>query len=146
MRSADSTVKVSLMSKSWVRNKLSTILLNYSTLAKRVLWCFVHVCFVQNDNFEHCLALPIRWRALVRTLYYWYLVCDPRKCDNSRKVCTPRRVSASGAPHVVPWTKQTWIKHHNTVKTGKYNDEHFERTTETMLDRIMLIVDMFFHA
>ena len=30
-------------------------------------------------------------------------------------MCAPRRVSVSGAPHIVTWTKQTWIKHHNTT-------------------------------
>ena len=79
-----------------------------------VLWCFVHVCFVQ------VTIVNIVWRSrqtLVRALFYLYLFCDPRKCDNSMKVRAPRRVSASGAPHVVTWPKQTWIKHHNT-------DEH----------------------
>ena len=56
-----------------------------------------------------------RWRASVHALFYLYLLCDPRRSDNYRKVRAPRRVSASEAPHVVTWTKQTWIKHHNTV-------------------------------
>ena len=32
----------------------------------------------------------------------------------NRKVSALRRVSASGAPHIVTWTKQTWIKHQCT--------------------------------
>ena len=75
---------------------------------------FCPCLFCPSDNFEHCFVLPMRWRASVCTLFYWYLLYDPRRCDNSRKVRALRRVSTSGAPHVVTWTKQTWIKHHNT--------------------------------
>ena len=45
--------------------------------------------FCPSDNFETCLALPTQWHALVRALSYWYLFCDPRRWDNSRKVCAP---------------------------------------------------------
>ena len=37
----------------------------------------------------------------------------------NRKVRAPRRVSESGAPHVVTWTKQTWIKRQCTLKEDK---------------------------
>ena len=47
-----------------------------------------------------------------RTLYLYWL-CDPI----NRKVCAPRRVSASGAPQIVTWIKQTWIKHQCTKLT-----------------------------
>ena len=70
--------------------------------------------FCPSDNFEHCLVLLKCGRASVRALFYWYLFCDPRRCDNSRKERAPRRVSASGAPHIVTWTRPTWLKHHNT--------------------------------
>ena len=73
------------------------------------------VIFCPSDNFAHCLALPMPWCASVHALFFWYLLCDPRRCENSRKVHTLWRVSASGAQHVVTWTKQTWIKHHNTT-------------------------------
>ena len=78
-----------------------------------VLWCFVHVCFVQVT----ILKLVWRsWRAdAPRALSSWYLFCDPRRWDNSRKVRAPRGVSASGAPHVVTCTKQTWTEHQCTV-------------------------------
>ena len=33
----------------------------------------------------------------------------------NRKVRAPRPVSASGAPHIVTWTKQTWIKRQCTI-------------------------------
>ena len=79
---------------------------------KPVLCC--PCLFCPSDTFEHCLALPTRWRASLCAIFYGYLLCDQRRCDNSIKVCAPRRVSASGAPHIVTWTKQTWIKHHNT--------------------------------
>ena len=83
-----------------------------------VLWCFVHVCFVQvtilNIVWRSWLADVPRWD-------HWYLLCDPRRCDNSRKVCAPRRVSLSGAWCLMSlaWTKQTWIKHHNTANNFK---------------------------
>ena len=69
-----------------------------------VLWCFVHVCFVQ------VTILKLVWRsrrASAQALSYWYLFCDPKRWDNSRKLHAPRRVSTSGAPQVVTWTKQT---------------------------------------
>ena len=75
---------------------------------------FCPCSFCPSDNFEHCLALPMRQCASVRTLFYWYLLCNTRRCGNSRKVLAPRRISALEAPHIVTWTKQTWIKHHNT--------------------------------
>ena len=65
---------------------------------------FCPCLFCPSANFESCLALPTRWHTSVRALSYWYLFCDPRRWDNSRKVRAPRRVSASGAPHVVTWT------------------------------------------
>ena len=42
--------------------------------------------FCPSDNFETCLALPMRWPASVCAFSYWYLFCDPRRWDNSRKV------------------------------------------------------------
>ena len=73
--------------------------------------------FCPSDNFEHRLVLPMRWRASVCALFYWYLLCDPRRCEINRKMWAPRRVSTSGAPHIVTWIKQTWIKHQCTVIT-----------------------------
>ena len=52
-----------------------------------VHWSFIHVCFIQV------------------TLFNWYLLCDPRRCEITWKVRAPRRVSASGAPNIVTWTK-----------------------------------------
>jgi len=83
-----------------------------------VLFC--QCLFCPSENVEHCFALPMCSCTSVHALFYWYLLCDPRRCDNSRKVQAPRRVSAWGAPHVVTWTKQTWIKHHNTLYTTYY--------------------------
>jgi len=62
--------------------------------------------------------LNIVWRsqrAYVRSLFYWYLLCDPRRCEINWKVRAPRRVNVSGVPHIVTWTKQTWIKHQCTT-------------------------------
>ena len=60
--------------------------------------------FCPSDSFEHCLALLTRWRASVHSLSYYFL-CDPRRCDNSRKVRAPKCDSVLGTPHVVTWTK-----------------------------------------
>jgi len=65
--------------------------------------------FCPRDNLEHCLALPTRSRTSVRALSF-PLWSDPKRCEMNRKVRAPRRISASGAPHIVPWIKQTWIK------------------------------------
>ena len=35
----------------------------------------------------------------------------------NRKVRSPMRVRVLGAPHIVTWTKQTWIKHQCTSRT-----------------------------
>ena len=69
------------------------------------LWCFFHVCFVQ------VTILYIVWHS--RALFYWYLFCGPGRCEINRKLSALRRISASGAPIVVTWTKQTLTKHHN---------------------------------
>ena len=70
--------------------------------------------FCPSDNSEHRLGLLMRSRALVHTFLYLYWLCDPRRCEINRKVRAPRRVSASGAPHIVTWIKQAWIKHQCT--------------------------------
>ena len=62
----------------------------------------------------------------VRALSYWYLFCDPRLRDNSRKVRAKRRVSASGAPHVVIWTKQTSTLQQCTAQ-GENTSIHMRR-------------------
>ena len=45
---------------------------------------FCPCLFCPSDKFDHCLALPTHWRASVCALSYWYLLCDPRRCDNNR--------------------------------------------------------------
>ena len=67
---------------------------------------FFPCLFCPSDNFETCLALPTCWHASVHALSYWYLFCDPRRWDNSRKVRAPWHVSMSGAPHNVTWMKK----------------------------------------
>ena len=81
--------------------------LGYPRMGCRYTVCGV-VMFCPCESFETCLALLTQWPASVRALSYWYLFCDPRRWDNCRKVCAPRRISVMGAPHVVTWTKQTW--------------------------------------
>jgi len=80
-------------------------------VASSVFRCFAHVCFVQ------VTILKLVWRNR-RALSYWYLFCDPRRWDNSRKVRAPRRVSTLGAPHLVTWTKQTWTKQQCTASSS----------------------------
>ena len=81
-------------------------------VVKKGVVMFFPCLFCPSDNFETCLALPTRWHGSVRALSYWYLFCDPRRWDNSRKV----RVSASGLQHVVTWTKETWTLKQCTSK------------------------------
>jgi len=73
--------------------------------------------FCLSDNLEHRLALPTSSRASVRALIYLSWLCDPRRCEINRKVRAPRRVSASGAPHIVTWIKQTSM-HRKFVADG----------------------------
>ena len=102
---------------SYFQSKLFYILVNLNSVflpfeqwntCKIGVVMFCTCLFCPSDNFETCLALLTRWRASALPLSYWYLFCDPRRWENSKKVRTPRRVSTSGAPHVVTWTKQTW--------------------------------------
>ena len=44
------------------------------------------------------------------TFIYLNCLCEPRRCEIHRKVRAPRHVSASGAPRIVTWIKQAWIK------------------------------------
>ena len=74
------------------------------------------------------VALPMRWHASVRALFYYYLTfLDPRT-NISRKVGVPRHVSASGAPNKFQnchLGKQTWTKHHNTLiqaQAGRFSE------------------------
>ena len=103
----------------WGKKSCETVPLNSNGNVTYSALLLCPCLFCPSDSFETCLALPTCWRASERTLFYWYLFCDPRRWDNSRNVCAPRRISASGAPHVVIWTKQTWTKHHNTVTYNK---------------------------
>ena len=48
----------------------------------------------------------------------------------NRKVHAPKRVRASGEPHIVTWIKQTWIKHQctdsvGTISNGEESDVKF---------------------
>ena len=56
--------------------------------------------FCPSDNFEHCLALPTRWRASVRALFYWYMLGDPRRCEINRKVHALRHVGSATNCHL----------------------------------------------
>ena len=82
---------------------LNSALMNYPCL------------FCTSDILGHRLALPTWSRALVHALSHWYLFSDPRRCEMNRKLRALRRVSESGAPHIVTWIKQTWIKRQCTV-------------------------------
>ena len=69
-------------------------------------WAFhtyKHGCTVVMSKFFPSkwqrVALPTRWRASVRTLFYCYLTFLDQRTNISRKVHAPRRVSTSGAPN-----------------------------------------------
>ena len=68
--------------------------------------------FFPTDNFEHRLAL-MRLGVRAFLLDICWVIQEDVKWIGKR---APRRVSASGAPHIVIWAKQTWIKHQCTKK------------------------------
>ena len=76
-------------------------------------WCIDELSMVvlSKWQFGTSFGAPTRSRGSVCTLLYLHWLCDPRRCEINRKVRAPKRVSASGAPHIVTWIKQTWIKH-----------------------------------
>ena len=51
----------------------------------------------------------------------------------NRKVRASRRVSASGAPHVVTWTKQTLKKNQCTKEGGYYGRHNYVGLTKKQL-------------
>ena len=69
---------------------------------------FCPCLFCPSDNFEHCLALPTCWHTLGRARFYWYLLCDPRRCDYSRKVCASRWLSHC---HLDKTNRDTKLQH-----------------------------------
>ena len=93
--------------------------------------------FCPSNNLEHRLALPTRSCASVRALLY--RLCDPRRCEINRKVSAPRRVSASGAPYIVTWIKQTWIKHQCTGLKIQTNHKNRNKKSPAW-PRILILV------
>jgi len=82
------------------------------------------------------VALPTGWRASVRPLFYCYLTFLDHKTNISRKVCAPRRVSASGAPN-------KFQNCHLDDKTNmdKTSQHHiFSRTDEVWILFLFLLV------
>jgi len=59
-----------------------------------VHWCLFHIRFIQGK----WVALPTRWRASVRALFYCYHTFLDHRTNINRKVRALRCVSASGAP------------------------------------------------
>ena len=77
-----------------------------------VVLCFVHVCFVQ------VTILDIVWRSrraeAFRCVHFSSdIYCEIQEGVKSMEKCA-RHTRASGAPHVVTWTKEAWITHQNT--------------------------------
>ncbi len=89
-------------------------------------WCCDVLSIFVLSKWQH-VALPTRWHASVRTLFYCYLTFLDQRTNISRKVRAPRHVSASGVPkkfqncHLYD-TKQTWTKHHNTEISQSLNE------------------------
>ena len=64
---------------------------------KNTQWCIdVSSMFVLSK--WQCVALPTRWQASVRALFYCYYTFLDHTTNMRRKLRAPRRVSASGAP------------------------------------------------
>ena len=89
------------------------------------LWTVFECCDVLSMfvmSKWQCVVLLTCWRASVRALSYCYHTFLDHTTNISRKVHTLRRISVSERQTMfknVPWTKQTWTKHHNT-----YLDTH----------------------
>ena len=65
-----------------------------------ILWCIDVLSMFVLSKWQ-CVALPTHWHASVRTLFYWLHTFLDHTTNNSRKVATPRRVSASGSQNAV---------------------------------------------
>ena len=85
-----------------------------------VLWCFVHVCFVQVK------ILKLVWcsrRADAPRCAHFSTVISPSRITEQMTVgkCAHRGTSAHRERQtsfkIFTWTKQTWTKHHNTSIT-----------------------------
>ena len=63
-------------------------------------WCFDVLSMFVLSKWQ-CVALQMRWRVSVRTLFYSYHTFLDHTTNISRKVCKPRRVSVSEAPNNV---------------------------------------------
>ena len=100
---------------SWEPNKVITVIkykiswniLFPTQMLKKVLWCFVHVCFVR------VTILNIVWRSWRADM----LPCAHFFTD----ICCVIQEGVIVVIDIVTWTKQTWIKHHNTVGTCSWN-------------------------
>jgi len=77
-----------------------------------VLWCLIHVCFVQVTTY---VALPTRWRASVHSLFYCYHTFLDHTTNSSRKLRSPRRVSASVSAK--QFSKLSLVKHRQNITT-----------------------------
>ena len=65
---------------------------------KRPIGCIVVMSMFVLSKWQR-VVLSTRWHASVRTLFYCYLTFLDHRTNISRKVCAPRRISASGAPN-----------------------------------------------
>ncbi len=81
----------------------------------------IHVCFVLET------ILPTVWcsrgadEASMRANFYWYFLCNIDRWHFTWKMRAPRRGSYSLAPHIVTWTKHTWIIHPCIVLASLYS-------------------------
>ena len=83
-----------------------------------VLWCFVHVCFVQETIFN--IVWCSRCADAPRCAYFPTDIFSViQEGVKSKEKCTYQGASARRERQtmfkIVSWTKQTWTKHHNTV-------------------------------
>ena len=72
---------------------------NYNPCTRFTLpltWCTVVMSMFVSFKWQR-VALLMRWRASVRTLFYWYITFLDHRTNISRKVHAPRFISASGA-------------------------------------------------
>ena len=78
-----------------------------------LVWCIAEVSMfvLPKWQFGTSFSAPdALTRRGARTFLLILVVWSREVWNELKKVRAPRRVSASGAPHIVTWIKQTWIK------------------------------------
>ena len=111
-------------------NETSNFVAGYqykATCSPYQIQCTVVMSMFASSKWQH-VALPLRWRASVRALFYCYHTFLDHTTNISQKVCAPRCVNVSGAPNDVP-------NCHLDKTTMDNSPMHLELTPPPLSDR-----------